>query len=77
MKALVETIVKVLVDRPDDVKVTVIKGSHVDLIRVEVAKEDRGKVIGRRGVHADAIRTILAAVGGKAERRYVLELIED
>ncbi len=70
-------IVKALVDRPDDVRVTEIKGTHASLIELRVAKEDLGKVIGRRGAHAEAIRTIVAAAGGREDKRYILEIIED
>ncbi len=77
MKELVEMIVKALVDRPDDVRVTEIKGTHGSLIELQVAKEDLGKVIGKQGAHAEAIRTIVAAAGGKEDKRYILEIIED
>ncbi len=77
VKHLVETIVKALVDRPDDVEVTEIEGRHSSVIELTVAREDIGKVIGKRGVHAQAIRTIITAAGGKKKKRYVLEIIED
>lgn len=77
MKQLVETIVKALVDCPDDVEVTEIEGRHSSVIELTVAREDIGKVIGKRGVHAQAIRTIITAAGGKKKKRYVLEIIED
>ncbi len=78
MKELVELIVKALVDRRDDVRVTEIKGIHASVIELlQVAKEDVGKVIGKGGAHANAIRTILAAAGGKEGKRYIFEIIED
>ena len=77
MKNLVETIVKALVDRPEEVEVTEVKGQHSCVIELKVAREDIGKVIGKRGVHAQAIRTIITAAGGKRKMRYVLEILED
>lgn len=77
MKDLVERMVKALVDRPDDVVVTEIEGTHSSVIELKVAKEDIGKVIGKKGVHAQALRTIIAAAGGKKKKRYVLEILED
>ena len=77
MKELVELIVKALVDRPDDVRVTEIKGTQLNLIQLQIAKEDLGKVIGKGGAHANAIRTIMAAAGGKEGKRYIFEIIED
>jgi predicted RNA-binding protein YlqC (UPF0109 family) len=76
MKTLVEMIVKALVDQPDAVRITEIKGNHAHVIELSVAKEDLGKVIGKGGAHASAIRTLLAAASGKENRRYILEIIE-
>jgi uncharacterized protein len=77
VKELVETIVKALVDRPEDVEVHEVQGQHSCVIELKVAREDIGKVIGKRGVHAQALRTIITAAGGKKKKRYVLEILED
>ncbi len=77
MKELVETIVKAMVDQPEDVEVVEVMGQHACIIELKVARDDIGKVIGKRGVHAQALRTIIAAAGGKKKKRYVLEIIED
>jgi len=76
MKTLVETIVRAMVDRPDEVEVHEVMGQHSRIIELIVAAEDVGKVIGRRGANADALRTILTAAGGKRKMRYVLEIVE-
>jgi predicted RNA-binding protein YlqC (UPF0109 family) len=76
MKVLVEMIVKALVDQPDEVEISEIKGNHAHVIELKVAKEDLGKVIGKGGAHASAIRTLLAAASGKENKRYILEIIE-
>ncbi len=77
VKALVEAIVRALVDHPDQVVVTEVEGAHSCVLELSVAPDDVGKVIGKRGIHADAIRRIVHAVGGKAKKRYVLEILED
>ena len=77
MRDLVEMIVKALVDKPESVEITEIKGNHAHVIELSVAKEDLGKVIGKGGAHASAIRTILAAASGKENKRYILEIIEN
>ena len=74
---MVESIAKALVDDPSAVRVTEVEGNRVSVIVVEVAKSDRGKLIGKAGATATAIRTLLAAAGGKVQRRYVLEIIDD
>ncbi len=77
MKELVETLVRAMVDRPDEVFVTEVQGQHACIIELVVAKEDVGKVIGKRGAHAQALRTLISAAGGKRKKRYVLEIVED
>ena len=77
MKELVEQIVFALVDKPEAVQITEIRGTHAHVIELSVAKEDLGKVIGKGGAHASAIRTILSAASGKENKRYILEIIED
>lgn len=77
VKHLVETMVKALVDKPDEVEVSEVEGQHSCVIELKVAKDDIGKVIGKHGAHAQAIRTIVSAAGGKKKKRYVLEIIED
>lgn len=76
MKKLVEDIVKLLVDKPNEVKVNEIAGEQAVVLELSVAKEDLGKVIGKRGHTAQAIRTILNAAGMKAKKRYLLQIIE-
>jgi hypothetical protein len=77
MKELVETMVRAMVDYPDEVVVTEVQGQHACIIELVVAKDDVGKVIGKRGAHAQALRTIISAAGGKRKKRYVLEIVED
>jgi len=76
MKDLLIKIVQALVDNPEQVMVTEIEGSQTVVLEVKVAKSDMGKVIGKQGKTAHAIRTLLNAASGKAEKRYVLEIIE-
>ncbi len=77
VKALVEAIVRALVDQPDKVSVSEVEGTHSCVIELSVSPEDVGKVIGKKGIHADAIRRIVHAVGGKNKKRYVLEILEE
>ncbi len=77
MKALLEMIVKAIVDRPEAVEINESVGAHTHILELKVAKEDLGKVIGKRGAHASAIRMILSAASGKDDKRYILEILED
>ena len=76
MKELITHIAKALVDKPEEVVVTEIKGEHTTVIELKVAKEDIGKIIGKQGRMAQAIRNILSAAGSKLKRRSTLEIIE-
>ena len=76
MKELITHIAKALVDKPEEVVVTEIKGVQITVIELKVAKEDIGKIIGKQGRMAQAIRTILSAASTKIRRRCTLELIE-
>jgi len=76
MKALLDLIVKSLVDRPDEVKLTEVSGTKVYVLELRVDKDDIGKVIGKHGQTVDAIRTILNASAAKLKKHVVLELLE-
>ena len=76
MKDLIAYIAKALVDKPEEVVVTEIRGQQTSVIELKVAKEDLGKVIGKHGRNALAIRTILSAASAKINKRSVLEILE-
>jgi predicted RNA-binding protein YlqC (UPF0109 family) len=76
MKDLVTCIAKALVDNPEEVVVTEIKGARSSVIELKVAKEDIGKIIGKHGRTVVAIRTILSAASMKLKKRCVLDLLE-
>ena len=77
VKALVQAIVRALVDHPEEVLVTEIEGTQACVLELKVARDDVGKVIGRKGIHADALRRIVHAIGGKNRKRYILEILEE
>jgi predicted RNA-binding protein YlqC (UPF0109 family) len=76
MKNLIKRIVQALVDNPEQVEVSEVKGDNVLVLELRVAKEDMGKVIGKKGRTAQAIRSILSAASGKAKTRTVFEILE-
>jgi len=76
MKDLISFIAKALVDKPDEVVVSEVKGEQTSVIELKVAKDDLGKVIGKQGRTARAMRTILSAASTKVRKRSVLEIIE-
>ena len=76
MKDLIATIAKMLVDKPDQVVTTEIKGKQTSVIELRVAKEDIGKIIGKQGRTAQALRGILLAASTKLRKRCILEILE-
>ena len=76
LKALVEHIVKKLVDKPEDVVVKEVSGEQATIIELRVAPEDLGKVIGKDGRTARSIRTLVHAAATKERKRAVLEILE-
>jgi uncharacterized protein len=76
MKQLVETIVKPLVDFPDDVRVEVKEDDSRIIYQLSVNKTDMGKVIGKQGRVAKAIRTVVYAAGSSQQKKIFLEIGE-
>ncbi|MGD6854645.1 KH domain-containing protein [Bacillus infantis] len=76
MKELIETIVKPLVDFPDDVLVDVREDDHRVTYQLSVNKSDMGKVIGKQGRVAKSIRTVVYAAGSSQQKRIFLEITE-
>jgi len=74
---LLLTIIQALVDHPDQVQIRELEGAQATVLEVQVAKSDHGKIVGRKGRTANAIREILCDLGGKRQRRYLLEILEN
>jgi len=75
MKQLVEVLAKSLVDKPEEVAVTVAEGEKAILIELKVAPEDVGKVIGKQGRIAKALRTLVKAAALKEKKKVILEIM--
>ncbi|GAE33927.1 KH domain-containing protein [Halalkalibacter akibai] len=74
MKALVEHIVKALVDQKDYVRVEEIQEGQTLSIKLTVHPDDMGKVIGKQGRTAKAIRSVLYAA--TPEQRVRLDIVD-
>lgn len=72
----VETIVRAIVNHPDDVTTDRIVDERGVLITLHINQEDMGYVIGRQGQTARSIRTLLKIVGAKANARVNLKIYE-
>ena len=77
MHEFIESTVKLLVDKPDEVDVQVIESDETILFELRVGDGDFGKVIGKRGRNISSIRTILFAINAKeGGKRAQLEVID-
>lgn len=74
MKAVIEVVVRALVDRPDAVRVTEADRRGTAVLELTTAPGDMGKIIGRQGRTAAALRTLLALTAEKHGRRAQLDI---
>ena len=75
MRELLETIVKSLVEKPEEVVITENHGEYSVIIELRVSQDDMGKVRGKQGRIAKAIRTILKAASIRENKKVTLEII--
>jgi hypothetical protein len=72
----IEHVVKMIVDNPDEVKVTRDVDEMGVLITLQVAKDDMGKIIGKSGQTAKSLRILLRVIGSKNNARVNLRIVE-
>jgi predicted RNA-binding protein YlqC (UPF0109 family) len=73
---LLEWIARRLVDEPDAVRVETEEREDAVVFHLHVAPDDVGKVIGRQGRLARALRSLVRAAGARADRRFLLEIVD-
>ena len=77
MKEMLETVIKIIVDSPDKVKIDIVETENTNIYELVVAEGEVGMVIGKHGKNISAIRTLLSAATAKAGgKRSLLEIIE-
>ena len=77
MKDLLLDIIKAIVDKPDEVDITLTESENTMIYELRLGDGDVGKVIGKKGRNVGAIRTILTAASAKeGGKRSMLEIIE-
>jgi len=70
----VTNIVKLMVDKPEDVSVEVVPMPGGMVLRYSVAPSDIGKLIGAQGRNAKSLRVIAGAIGMGAKLRITLDI---
>jgi uncharacterized protein len=77
MRELVEFLARALVEDPDSVQVEELEENGDLVLEISVGGDDLGRLIGKGGRVANAIRTVAKAASARAERRVVVEFVED
>ena len=77
MEALLEYLVRSLVDVPDEVSIESFEEDDGTLVlELHVAEDDTGKVIGRGGRTVAAMRTVMKAASARDGRRVVVDVLD-
>jgi predicted RNA-binding protein YlqC (UPF0109 family) len=77
MKELLTEMIKAMVDKPDEVDISLTESENTNIFELRLGDGDVGKVIGKKGKNVMALRTILSAATAKAGgKRSILEIIE-
>ena len=77
MKEVLTEMIKAIVDKPDEVDLTLTESENTKIYELRLGDGDVGKVIGKKGRNVGAIRTILTAASAKeGGKRSILEIIE-
>jgi len=74
LRAVVETVVRALVDKPDSVRVNETERRGMTVLELTTAPNDMGKIIGRQGRTAAALRTLVALTAEKQGKRAQLDI---
>ena len=77
MKELLTGMIKAIVDKPDEVDISLTESENTVIYELRLGDGDVGKVIGKKGRNVTAIRTLQSAATAKAGgKRSILEIIE-
>ena len=72
---MLETIVKAIVDKSDEVSINVTETENTQIYELRVVDGDVGMVIGKHGKNVSAIRTLLSATAKAGGKRSILEIV--
>ena len=74
VRAVVEVVVRALVDKPDSVEVRESSRRGMMVLELKTAPGDMGKIIGRQGRTAAALRTLVAVTAERHGVRAQLDI---
>ena len=76
MKQVLETIIKNIVENPDEVTITEKEEENKTIYNVKVAESDMGRIIGKQGKVANSIRTLMRALNSKDKKKISIEFLD-
>lgn len=76
MKEVLETLIKSLVDNPQNVTITEKEENKTTVFEVKVDNTDIGKVIGKQGRIAKSIRTLMKSISAKEHKKIAIEFLD-
>ncbi|MBN2702629.1 MAG: KH domain-containing protein [Pontiellaceae bacterium] len=76
MKQILESIIKSLVDAPNEVQVIEVNGEKTIIFELRCNAKDVGKIIGKNGKTVGAIRTLLNSMAAKQGRKAMIEVVD-
>lgn len=76
MKEVLRTIVKYIVDNPEEILINQKEEGQSTILELKVAADDMGKVIGKGGRVAKAIRTVIGAAATKTDKHVLVKIID-
>ncbi|ANU19669.1 RNA-binding protein [Planococcus plakortidis] len=77
MEQLIETIVKPLVDHPEEVRIEKDENTNRVVYKLSVHQSDTGKVIGKQGRVAKAVRSVVySAAGNYHKKKTYLDIVD-
>ena len=65
-----------LVDKADEVVVSLVQERDADVYEIEVGDDDLGQIIGKGGKTARAIRAVVSAAAPRSGKRTLVEILE-
>ncbi|MCG6536832.1 MAG: KH domain-containing protein [Syntrophales bacterium LBB04] len=75
-KQLLETGYKLIVEHPEDFKVTIFQGPRTTVFNLHSNKLDLGQVLGRKGRVVDSFRVLLKGICSRYQFRAVINVEE-
>lgn len=76
MRAILESMIAAIVDRPESIRITGLDGEKTCIYELRCDPKDLGKIIGKKGKTIAAVRTVVNAIASRDGKRAVLEVVE-